>query len=157
MAASVYIETTIISYLTARPSTDLVQRAHQRLTRNWWRNDRSRFDLYVSPLVLQEAAAGDPSRARRRIETVRDLPVLEATLDAVRLARSLINRGPLPQKAEVDALHIAIGAVHGIEYLLTWNCAHIANARMRGEIEAICRGNKFEPPILCTPEELMED
>jgi hypothetical protein len=70
--------------------------------------------------------------------------------------RSLIDRGPIPKKTEVDALHIAIAAVHGIEYLLTWNCAHIANERMRSEIEAICRNENYEPPILCTPEELME-
>jgi hypothetical protein len=77
-------------------------------------------------------------------------------LDVVRLARSLIDHGPIPKQAEVDALHIAIAAVHGIEYLLTWNCTHIANARMRSEIEAICRNGNYEPPILCTPEELME-
>ena len=156
VTASVYVETTVISYLTARPSKDLVQRAHQRLTRTWWQNHRSQFELYISPLVLQEAAAGDPLRARRRLGIVRGVPVLEPTLDVVRLARSLIDQGPIPKKAEVDALHIAIAAVHGIEYLLTWNCTHIANARMRSEIEAICRDENYEPPILCTPEELME-
>jgi predicted nucleic acid-binding protein len=156
VAASVYVETTVISYLTARPSKDLVQRAHQRLTRTWWQKRRSQFDLYVSPLVLQEAAAGNPFRARRRLGIVNGLPILQPALDAIRLARNLIDRGPIPQKAEVDALHIAIAAVHGIEYLLTWNCTHIANARMRGEIEAICRKENYEPPVLCTPEELME-
>jgi predicted nucleic acid-binding protein len=152
----VYVETTIISYLTARPSKDVVQRAHQRLTRTWWQKRRSQFDLYVSPLVLQEAAGGNPFRARRRLGILNGLPVLQSTLDAVRLARNLIDREPIPQKAEVDALHIQIAAVHGIEYLLTWNCAHIANARMRGKIEAICRKENYEPPVLCTPEELME-
>ena len=154
---TVYIETTIISYLTARPSKDLVQRAHQRLTRTWWRNRRSRFELYVSPLVLQEAAAGDPVRARRRLTVLEGVPVLGPTPDAIQLAHSLMNRGPLPKNAEVDALHIAIAAVHGIEYLLTWNCTHIANAQMRSKIEAVCRLENYEPPVLCTPEELMED
>ena len=156
MAASVYIETTVISYLTARPSKDLIQQAHQRLTRKWWQNYRREFDLYISPLVLQEAAAGDPLRARRRLGIVKSLPVLDANLEVVRLARDLINHGPIPKKAEVDALHIAIAAVHGLEYLLTWNCTHIANARMRSTIEMICRNENYEPPVLCTPEELME-
>ena len=152
-----YIETTIISYLTARPSKDLVQRAHQRLTRKWWQTHRSEFELYVSPLVLQEATAGDAVRARRRLAALEGLRVLGPTEDAIHLARTLVNRRPIPKKAEVDALHIAIAAVHGIEYLLTWNCTHIANARMRSEIEAVCRVESYEPPVLCTPEELMED
>ena len=106
---------------------------------------------------MQEAAAGDPFRARRRLGIIQGLPSLELTPDAVRLARTLIDHGPIPQKAEVDALHVAIAAVHGVEYLLTWNCAHIANALMRSEIESICRHQNYEPPILCTPEELMEN
>jgi predicted nucleic acid-binding protein len=157
LGSTLYIETTIISYLTARPSKDLVQRAHQRLTRAWWRTRRSDFELYVSPLVLQEAAAGDPTRARRRLAFLRNLPVLGPTPDAIDLSRTLIQRGAIPKKAEVDALHIAIAAVNGIEYLLTWNCSHIANARMRSKIETVCRVENYEPPVLCTPEELMED
>ena len=157
MGPTVYIETTIISYLTARASKDLVQRAHQQMTRTWWRTRRSEFELYVSPLVLQEAAAGDPGRARRRLALLEVLPVLGPTADAINLSRILIARGAIPKKAEVDALHIAIAAVNGMEYLLTWNCAHIANARMRNKIEAVCRTESYEPPVLCTPEELMED
>jgi predicted nucleic acid-binding protein len=157
VASSVYIETTIISYLTARPNKDLVQRAHQRLTRTWWQTRRPEFELYVSPLVLQEAAAGDPMRARRRLALMGGLPVLAATADAIDLSRTLIARGAIPKKAEIDALHIAIAAVHGIEYLLTWNCTHIANARMRSNIETVCRIESYEPPVLCTPEELMGD
>jgi len=157
MGPSVYIKTTIISYLTSRPSKDLVQRAHQRLTRTWWQTRRSEFELYVSPLVLQEAAGGDPVRARHRLAMLRGLPVLGPTTDAIHLSRALLERGAIPKKAEVDALHIAIAAVNGIEYLLTWNCTHIANARMRSKIEAVCRVEGYEPPVLCTPEELMED
>ena len=157
MGPTVYIETTIISYLTARPSKDLVQRAHQQLTRKWWRTRRSEFELYVSPLVLQEAAAGDPALARRRLALLAALPVLGPTVDAIDLSRILIERGAIPKKAEVDALHIAIAAVNGIEYLLTWNCTHIANARMRSKIEVVCRAESYEPPVLCTPEELMEN
>jgi hypothetical protein len=157
MASSVYIETTIVSYLTARPSRDLVQRAHQQLTRRWWRTRRSQFDLYVSPLVIQEAAVGDPLRARRRLAALKAVPVLDATSDAMELAEALAQAGAVPTEAVVDATHIAIATVHGMAYLLTWNCAHIANATMRTRIETVCRNEGYEPPVLCTPEELMED
>jgi hypothetical protein len=108
-------------------------------------------------LVLQEAAAGNSALAARRLEIVRELPVLAVTPEATTVAEQLVQSGPLPQKAEVDALHIGIAAVHGMEYVLTWNCKHIANARMRTQIEAICRDLGYEPPIMCTPEELMEE
>jgi predicted nucleic acid-binding protein len=157
MASSVYIETTIVSYLTARPSRDLVQRAHQQLTRRWWRTRRSQFDLYVSPPVVQEAAGGDPRRAQKRLAALKAVPVLDATPEAMRLAEALVGSGAVPTQAVVDATHIAIATVHGMAYLLTWNCAHIANATMRTRIESICRTVGYEPPVLCTPEELMED
>lgn len=154
MALSVYVETTIVSYLTARPSRDIVIRAHQRLTREWWRNRRGEFDLHISPLVFQEARMGDRLVARRRVGALRGIPLLAVTAEAVTLARLLVRRGAIPKGAEVDALHIATAAVHGTDYLLTWNCKHIANALMRSRIEALCRSAGFEPPIMCTPEEL---
>ncbi|MBI4517496.1 MAG: type II toxin-antitoxin system VapC family toxin [Deltaproteobacteria bacterium] len=157
MASSVYVETTIVSYLTARPSRDLVQRAHQQLTRRWWRTRRTQFDLYVSPPVLQEAAGGDSRRAQKRLAALKAIPVLEATPEALRLATALVAAGTMPEQAAVDATHIAIATAHGMDYLLTWNCTHIANATMRSSIERICRNAGYEPPILCTPEELMED
>ena len=157
MPKSVYIETTIVSYLTAPPSPNLVQRAHQRLTRKWWRTRRSDFELYVSPLVLQEAAGGHTTRARRRVAALQGIAVLGPTPEAVRLGAALVAQGPIPKKAGVDAMHIAIATVHGIDYLLTWNCTHIANAAMRSQIESTCRTVGYEPPVLCTPEELMED
>jgi hypothetical protein len=94
---------------------------------------------------------------RRRLEMIRGLPVLAVTPQATALAEQLLESGPLPTKAEVDALHIGAAAVHGMEYLLTWNCKHIANARMRSQIEAICRNMGYEPPVMCTPEEMMEE
>ena len=146
-----------MSYLTARPSRDLVQRAHQQLTRRWWRTRRSQFDLYASPPVVQEAAGGDPRRAQKRLAALKGVPVLEATAEAMRLAEALVGARAVPTQAAVDAAHISIATVHGMAYLLTWNCAHIANATMRSRIETICRTVGYEPPILCTPEELMED
>ena len=147
MPLSVYIETTIVSYLTARPSRDLVIRAHQRLTREWWRDRRTDFALHISPLVLQEARMGDRRVARRRLRALRGIPVLAVTPGAIALARRLVRRGPIPERAEVDALHIATAPVHGMDYLVTWNCRHIANAMMRNLIEALCRLGRYEPPI----------
>jgi len=153
----VYLETTIVSYLTARPSRRVVLRAHQQITRTWWRTRRYDFDLFISPLVLQEAGDGDPEAARRRLTALAGIPVLAAVPGALAVARALRERGPIPQRAAADAMHIAIAAAHGVEYLLTWNCTHIANAQMRPSIERLCRGAGFEPPIFCTPEELLED
>lgn len=97
------------------------------------------FQLFISPLVLREAGGGDPDAATRRIAVLNDLPLLELTEDATTFARVLVQQVPLPAKAAVDALHIAITVVHGIDYLLTWNCTHIANAALRTQIDAICR------------------
>lgn len=156
MQPKVYLETSVVSYLTAWSSRDLVKAAHQTITREWWRG-RTRFDLYVSQVVLREASAGDPEAARLRMESISALPVLSASPEAGRLAQQLVAQGSLPPKAAVDALHIAIAVVNGIDYVLTWNCTHIANAAMRLKIEAICRQCGYEPVILCTPEELMEE
>jgi predicted nucleic acid-binding protein len=151
----VYLETTIISYLTAHPSRDLIVAAHQQLTHQWWENRRADFELYASQLVVQESSAGDAAMAKRRLEILDPLPLLTVTQDAVDLARALTVRGPLPKKAALDALHIAVAAVHGTDFLLTWNCKHIANAQMQTAVAAKCRAAGYEPPVICTPEELM--
>jgi len=156
MKPRTYIETTIVSYLTARPTRDLVRAAEQEITVEWW-DGRQTFDLYVSQLVLDEAGAGDPDAAARRLIALREAAVLDVTTEAIALGRHLVAAGGLPAKAGADALHIAIAAVHGIDYLLTWNCTHIANARMRGKIEGLCRGAGYDPPMLCTPRELVEE
>ena len=150
------METTILSYLTARRSRNLVVRAHQEVTRRWWRQ-RAAFDVFASPLVVEEASRGDARVRTKRQRLLRDLSLLEITDDTRAVARRLLKRGPLPAQAEGDALHIGIAAVHGMEYLVTWNCRHIANAWMRPQIEAIIRELGYEPPVLCTPEELSEE
>lgn len=156
MKSRIYLETSVISYLTARPSRDLVRAGHQETTREWWAM-RTTFDLYISQLVLDEATAGDAVAAAKRLEALRDVPVLELTTEAIGLGRALIHEAALPAKAVADALHIALAATHGMDCLVTWNCAHIANATMRPKIEAICRANGFEPPVICTPLELLEE
>jgi predicted nucleic acid-binding protein len=157
MPSSLYLETSIISYLTGRRSRNVVITAHQQLTKKWWNMRHQQFELFVSPLVLREVTVGNPTMAQRRLRIVRELPVLALTAEATAVAEQLMKNGPLPPKAEVDALHIGVAAVHGIEYLLTWNCRHIANARTRSQIESICRNMGYEPPVMCTPEELTEE
>jgi predicted nucleic acid-binding protein len=155
MNPKVYIETSVVSYLTARPSRDLIVVAHQQLTQEWWDKRRPNFDLFISQLVIGEASAGDPQAAQQRLQALASIPLLALTPDARDLARELLSNGPLPQKAAEDALHIAVAAVHGIDYLLTWNCKHIANAEIMRKVAQICRANGYEPPVTCTPEELM--
>jgi PIN domain len=155
MNLKVYIETTIVSYLTARPSRDLIIAAHHQITQEWWENRRAAFDLYTSQFVIQESSAGDVAMAQKRLESLDGFPLLSVSLEALALARALVEKGPMPEKAEVDALHISVAASHGMDYLLTWNCKHIANAEMQVGIGKFCRAAGFEPPIICTPEELL--
>jgi hypothetical protein len=156
MKPKVYLETTIVSYLTAWPSRDLVMAANQATTIEWWRNRRDAFDLFVSQAVLKESRAGDREAAERRWEVLRLYPLLEITEEVEMLAGDLLAKVPLPPKAQADALHIAVAAVNGMDYLLTWNCTHIANATLRSRIEAVCRSAGYEPPIICTPQEMLE-
>ncbi len=157
MKSKVYIETSIPSYLAARRSQDVRVLANQETTTEWWENRRTHFDLFISEFVLAEAALGDPAAAQKRLDILRGISVLDST-DAVRaLGSALIAQGPIPPRAAIDALHIAIAAVNGMEYLLTWNCSHIANAVMRPRIEEVCRTEGYEPPVICTPLELMEE
>jgi len=149
-----YIETSIVSYLTAWPSRDLLVAAHQQLTVAWWDQQRSHYELFTSQVVLAEARAGDPDAAQRRVAVLEHLPLLDVTDTAITLAAALVSGQALPAQAAQDALHVAVACVHGIEYLLTWNCAHLANARLRSRIEQICREAGYVPPIICTPEEL---
>jgi predicted nucleic acid-binding protein len=151
----VYLETSVISYLVSRPSRDLVVAAHQQITRQWWEECRESFQLYVSQMVIQEAGSGDPAAAQRRLGELVSIPLLGLTDEAQALARELIENGALPRQAVEDALHIALATVHGMDYLLTWNCRHIANARMREAVVSVCMMRGYEPPVICTPEELM--
>ncbi len=152
----VYLETSIPSYLASRPSNDLRVCANQNISFEWWTNRRHLFELYISELVIAESSLGDPEAAKRRLDFLANLPLLKNNENTGKLATYLLDKSSLPAKAKLDALHIAIATVHGIEYLLTWNCTHIANAIMRPRIEKACREFGFEPPIICTPQELME-
>jgi predicted nucleic acid-binding protein len=153
---SVYLESSIISYLAARPSRDVVTLALQALTREWWQLQRRSYRLVTSGVVLDEIKSGDPDAASRRVELLKTVPLLDVSLVAIELGKRLVQEVPLPVRAGVDALHVAIAAFHGIDFLLTWNSRHIANATFRPRVEEVCRDAGYEPPVLCTPDELME-
>jgi predicted nucleic acid-binding protein len=150
-----YLETTIPSYLTSRPSRDLIVAGHQQVTREWWERRRAAFQLHLSQLVIDEVSAGDPAAARERLKTLRDLPLLDITPEVTELASRIMASGKIPRKAATDAAHIAIAAVHGMDFLLTWNCVHIANATNARALALICQEHGYECPVICTPEELM--
>jgi hypothetical protein len=153
----VYIETTVASYLTARPSRDLVVAAHQELTIEWWLGHRQRFDLYISDIVLREAARGDELAAAKRLSELGGLDVLALDDTARDLARLFVERRLIPERAVEDALHVAVATAQGMDFLLTWNCRHIANAEVSERLEAACLELGYRMPVLCTPEQLMGD
>lgn len=155
MTSSVYLETTIPSYLTAWRSPELVMAARQEITRDWWDNRRSAFDLFVSQLVIDEASAGDADAIVRRLAALRDIPLIEPQPGTDEIVETLIRELSLPQRSADDAVHIALAVVNGIDFLLTWNCTHIANAANRPIIESVCESLGYETPLICTPEELM--
>jgi hypothetical protein len=154
---SVYLETTILSYLAAKPSRDLLVAAHQQMTHEWWSIRRSSFECFISQVVLDELTGGDAEAVKRRLALVEGFPLLEATEEAERLTELIVSGGAIPLRAARDAAHIAIAAVHSIEFLLTWNCSHLANAQILRKVSAICTANGFDMPLVCTPEELMGD
>lgn len=157
MGATIYIETSMVSYLTARPSRDVVAAAHQQISLDWWEYRRGDFDLCSSQLVIDEAGRGDQSVAKRRLEILAGIPLLEVTNKAQRLAVCIVQEGLLHQKAFPDALHIAIATIHQIDYLLTWNCTHIANAEILPRVAKLCERLSLVLPYVCTPEELLGD
>lgn len=153
----VYIETSMVSYLTARPSRDVIAAAHQQLSIQWRENRKGSFDLVTSLLVVEEASRGNPEAAGRRLSVLEDIPHLELTTDARALANEIIRGGLLPDSAFPDALHIAMATAHQVDYLLTWNCTHIANAEILPKVATICEGRGLALSYICTPEELLGD
>lgn len=152
--SSVYLETTVISYLAARQSRQLSVAWHQKVTREWWKNRRSDFEIYISDFVLLEASRGDKDAAIKRMSIVADLPVLEATDTVYAIAQALVAE-VIPRAYADDAFHVAVAAFHNVDYLLTWNCKHIANAELWKKISMIVGRFGCSIPIICTPEELL--
>jgi len=156
MKPTVYIETSIISYLTARPSRDLIVAGHQQITHEWWSEVRPEVDCLISSYVIDEASQGDPQAAQKRLEAMAGFPILTLNEDIKALALKYQTAAQIPEKAKLDAFHLAFPSWYKIDYLLTWNCKHIANANVRKIVENINRQLNIHAPIICTPEELME-
>jgi predicted nucleic acid-binding protein len=152
---SVYIETTIPSYLTAWPSRDIIRAGQQQITRDWWQKRKGHFTLFISVLVLKEVQAGDPVASQDRWDAIRDIQILEVTEEVDRVAKEILNKKIVPMTEEADAYHIATAAVHKMKYLMTWNCRHIANAEIFGKLQKYFLTNKLDCPVICTPSELM--
>ena len=152
---TVYIETSIVSYLTARPARDLLAAAWQNATSRWWEARRLEFELFTSQLVVDEASEGHPDAAERRLRTLSGLPHLPMPNPVTDLASVLLAEGALPEKAADDALHLAVCAYHGIDYLLTWNCRHLDNAEMKPVMRSVCAVHGYACSEICTPLELM--
>lgn len=156
MLPRTYLETSLISYVVGRPSRDVITLANQQLTREWWDTQRLKYELFVSELVISEAEIGDATVAQSRLSLVTSLPILNVPKEAELLAPILLRAAGLASNAATDTLHMALAAVHGMQYLLTWNCKHIANAVIRRAVERECLLAGYDPPVICTPQELMD-
>jgi len=154
---TLYVETSIVSYLRSRPSAQVVAAARQLLTRKWWEAERPNYELVTSQYVLDEAADGDAEVASRRLAALAGVPLLPVENAILTIADEILQKAILPRSASVDALHIAMVAHHQVDYLLTWNCSHIANARILPMVFDVLDGLGLPRPIICTPEELLTD
>ena len=156
MRPAVYIETTVISYLTARPSRDLIVAGHQQITAEWWDGVRPKVDCFVSPFVIQEASRGDSEMVSARLAAIAEFPVLAENETVEELAQRYFAKMSIPERARIDAFHLAIAAAYEMDYLLSWNCRHIASALVQRTIQKINDELEILTPVMCTPEALME-
>lgn len=152
--STVYIETTIPSFLTALPSKNLIVAGKQEVTRQWWEKRKANYHLCASQYVLDEASIGDEAAARKRMEALDRIELLEVDEEVIRLVKVIMTTGLIPSKAETDAGHIAVSARHGIDFMITWNCTHIANAEILGRLNYIVSEAGYFLPTICTPDEL---
>jgi len=157
MKPRVYLETSVISYLVGGLSHSSILVAHnQEFTREWWSRRRHEYELFSSAVAVNESRKGDPPLANERLGFLAEATLLDITDAATFLALELLRHTGIPAKADVDALHVAVATVHGMDYLLSWNCKHIVNGNILPGVYAVCRASGYEPPLICTPSELME-
>jgi len=156
MKESLYLETTVVSYYTSKLSRDVVILAHQQITREWWPKAVTRFDVLISEIVVEEASLGDPEAAKRRLEELKDFPLLELNDRVREIAEIYMEALAIPARVFGDAIHLAVASVYDVDYLVTWNCAHIANAELIKKLMKVNESLGIHSPIICTPEELME-
>jgi len=155
MKPRLYLETTIPSYLVSKPSRDLVTAAHQQITHQWWEARLADFEVYISQFVLDEAGAGNVDMVAKRLALLGSFPLLDAMPEALELTSALVERDAIPPRKATDAAHIAVATVHHMQFSMTWNCAHLANAEVLAQVQAICAGLGYAAPLVCTPEELL--
>ena len=155
MKPMLYLETSVVSYYTGRPSRDLIVAGRQQITRDWREDDRHNYSLYVSALVLQESRRGEPEAVKNREQVLKGIPLLGMMEQTEKLAEALVAKGPIPAKYPEDALHIALASTNAAVYLLTWSFRHINNATMKSDVARIIASFGFECPVICTPEELL--
>ena len=156
MKPTIYIETSVISYLTSRPSRDLITAAHQQITHEWWDKGLPLCEAYISPIVIEEISQGDPEAAQLRIEKVSSFSLLEVIPEVQELATVYFSQLGIPEKAIADTFHLALATCHGIDFLTSWNCKHIVNGRVKMIVQEINAKQSLHTPVICTPEELME-
>ncbi|MFO7870508.1 MAG: type II toxin-antitoxin system VapC family toxin [Kiritimatiellia bacterium] len=156
MKKTVYIESSVVSYYTARASRDIIVAAHQQCTAEWWEKVLPRLEAFVSPVVLEEISRGDAVAAVKRQDVVKDFSSLEVYEEVIDLAEEYFEAMDIPDKAKADAYHLALATLHGMDYMVTWNCSHIASGRVRRIVDEINVIHRMRSPVICTPEELME-
>ena len=152
--STIYLETTIPSFLTARPSNNLIVAGKQEVTRQWWERRKEKYQLFLSQYVLDEASSGDTDAAKKRMEMLEGIDLLSVDEEVIQLAKVILSTGIIPIKASTDAGHIAVATRHGIDFIITWNCTHIANAEILSRINYIVSKEGYFLPIICTPDEL---
>lgn len=155
MKPKLYLETSVVSYLAARPSKDRILAGQQASTHRWWKEKRHGFEIFVSKLVWQEASQGDSTAVKRRLKIIRPFRWLQTTAPVVKLAQALVARKAVPPNASEDAVHIALSAVYGMAFLLTWNFTHINNAATEELVREVCRSHGFHCPVICAPDQLL--
>ena len=150
----IYIESTIPSYVVARPARDLLQAARQQTSKDWWELKRHQHELFTSQIVLAEISSGETEMAKQRLETLAGIPVLRVNEQAENLTLQILGSGLLPADADRDAGHIALATVYEMDILLSWNCRHIANAAIQARLRKLAAKSGLTLPVLCTPDEL---
>jgi hypothetical protein len=157
MKETVYLETTVVSYYTSRPSNDIIVLSRQRLTEQWWTDAFKRFDIFISEAVIEEATAGDPIASQKRLEALSTCSLLDIDDEVSKIYNVYLDRLEIPEKAFRDALHLAVATVHKMDFLVTWNCAHIANGETIKRLIAVNSELGLSIPVIVTPEELMKE
>ena len=155
MKESIYLETTVVSYYTSRPSRDIIVIAHQEITREWWPEATKRFDVFISEVVVEEASLGDPEAAQRRLKEIETFPHLELNNEVEEMAKVYMEKLGIPDKSFRDAAHLAVACIHSVDYFVTWNCTHLANGEIIKKLIEINQLLGVYTPVICTPEALM--